>query len=73
MKKNIGIIDRIIRVVLAVFFVVLYFSGIVMGVWGVILLVLAGVFILTSVISWCLLYLPFGIRTYKPVETKSNQ
>ena len=71
MKKNMGSIDRIIRIVLAVIFVVLYFSGIVSGVWGIILLVLAGIFILTSVIRWCPLYLPFGVKTNKVAEPKS--
>jgi hypothetical protein len=71
MKKNMGSIDRIIRVVIAVLFAVLFFGGFITGLFGYILLVLGAVFLLTSLISWCPLYLPFGIRTNKAGETKS--
>jgi fatty acid desaturase len=71
MKKNMGSADRIIRVVIAIIFAILYFTGTVTGIWGIILLVLGGVFLLTSFISRCPLYLPFGIRTNKPSEEKS--
>lgn len=63
MKKNMGTADRIIRVIIAAIMVVLYFTGIVTGTLGIVLLVLAGVFTLTSVISFCPLYAPFGIKT----------
>lgn len=63
MKKNMGTTDRIIRVIMAAIMVVLYFTGIVTGTWGIVLLVLAGIFTLTSVISFCPLYAPFGIKT----------
>ncbi|MCX6214645.1 DUF2892 domain-containing protein [Spirosoma sp.] len=63
MKKNMGSLDRTIRIVVAIVLIVLYANGIVTGVWGVVSLVLAGVFILTSLVSTCPLYLPFGIRT----------
>lgn len=65
MKKNMGNLDRVIRVVLAVVFFVLYFSGVVTGVLGIILLALAVIFLLTSVVSFCPLYLPFHISTRK--------
>jgi hypothetical protein len=63
MKKNMGSIDRTIRIVVAVVLLVLYVGGIITGVWGIAGLILAGVFILTSLVSTCPLYLPFGIRT----------
>ncbi len=63
MKKNMGTADRIIRVIVAVIVGVLYFTGTITGTLGIILLVLAGVFVLTSLISFCPLYAPFGIRT----------
>jgi hypothetical protein len=63
MKKNMGSIDRIIRVIIALIIGVLYFTGTVSGTLGIVLLVLAGVFVLTSVISFCPLYAPFGIKT----------
>jgi CBS-domain-containing membrane protein len=63
MKKNMGNTDRIIRFIIAAIFVALYFGGIVTGTIGIVLLVLAGVFVLTSFVSFCPLYAPFGIST----------
>lgn len=63
MKKNMGAADRIIRVLLAIVFAALYFTGTVSGTLGIILLVLAGVFVFTSVISSCPLYSIFGCST----------
>jgi len=65
MKKNMGTIDKTIRIILAVLIAVLYFTGILKGTLGVILLVLAGVFVLTSLISFCPLYTIFGWNTGK--------
>lgn len=58
-----GNADRIIRILIAVVVGVLYFTGTVTGTLGIILLVLAGVFLLTSFISFCPLYTLFGIST----------
>lgn len=63
MKQNMGSIDRILRIVIAAVFVVLYFNGIVTGTVGIILLVLAGVFVLTSLVGFCPLYTIFGLNT----------
>jgi len=65
MKKNMGSTDKIIRFILAAIFVILYFTGTVTGTVGIILLVLAGVFVLTSLVSFCPLYAPFGLSTCK--------
>ena len=65
MKKNMGTIDKVIRILVAVVVAILYFTHVVSGTLGIILLVLAGVFVLTSLISFCPLYLPFGINTGK--------
>jgi len=65
MKKNMGGTDRILRIVLAVVFSVLYFTGTVGGTIGLVLLILGAVFLATSLISFCPLYLPFGISTCK--------
>lgn len=65
MKANMGSIDRVVRIIVALFIVALYFMGQISGTAAIILLVLAGVFILTSFISFCPLYLPFGISTRK--------
>jgi hypothetical protein len=63
MKKNMGNADRIIRSIIAVVIAVLYFTGVIPGTLGIVLLVLAVVFLLTSFISFCPLYLPFGLST----------
>jgi len=65
MKPNMGNIDRIIRIIVAVLFAALYFGGVVTGTLGIVLLVLAVVFALTSAVSFCPLYLPFKINTGK--------
>lgn len=63
MKKNMGTADRIIRVIIAAIVGVLYFTGTITGTLGIVLFVLAGVFVFTSLISFCPLYAPFGIKT----------
>lgn len=63
MKKNIGSIDRIIRIILAAVFAVLYFTNTVSGTLGLVLLILGGVFLFTSVISFCPLYALVGLNT----------
>ncbi|MFN4007259.1 MAG: DUF2892 domain-containing protein [Chitinophagaceae bacterium] len=65
MKKNMGSIDKIIRLVVAAVLVYLYYAGIITGTLGVVLLVVAGVFTLTSVVSFCPLYTLLGIKTCK--------
>ena len=63
MKKNMGIADRVIRVLIAIVIGILYYTGILTGTLGIVLLVLAGVFVLTSLVGLCPLYAPFGIKT----------
>ena len=63
MKKNMGNADRIIRVMIAAIIATLYFMNIISGTLGIVLLVLAAVFVLTSLFSFCPLYLPFGLKT----------
>ena len=58
-----GTADRIIRVIIAAIVGVLYFTRTISGTLGIVLLVLAGVFVLTSLISFCPLYAPVGIKT----------
>ncbi len=65
MTKNMGSLDKAIRLVLAAAFVVLYFTNVVSGTFGIVLLVLAGVFVLTSLVGSCPLYLPFNFSTRK--------
>ncbi|MCH6199875.1 DUF2892 domain-containing protein [Aquiflexum sp. LQ15W] len=63
MKKNMGTTDRIIRTIIALIAVYLYFGGIVTGTLGIVLVVVAAVFLLTSLVSFCPLYTLFGLRT----------
>ena len=65
MKKNMGTMDKLIRVFIAAVIGIIYFMGLINGITAIILIVLAGVFLLTSLISTCPLYLPFGISTIK--------
>ncbi|MBP6177274.1 MAG: DUF2892 domain-containing protein [Anaerolineales bacterium] len=65
MKRNMSNVDRIARVVIAALFAYLYFGGIVTGTFGIVLVVLGAVFLLTSVISFCPLYTIFNFSTYK--------
>jgi hypothetical protein len=63
MKKNMGSADRAIRVLIAAVIATLYFMNVITGTLGIILLVLAGVFVVTSLISFCPLYSIFGMST----------
>ena len=62
-KQNMGSIDRVVRVVVALVVAGLIVTGQVSGVLAIVLGVFAAVFVLTSLVSFCPLYLPFGIST----------
>jgi hypothetical protein len=63
MKSNMGSADKAIRIVLAIVFAGLYITKLVEGTVGIALLVLGGVFLLTSILSFCPLYTLFGMNT----------
>jgi len=65
MKKNMGTIDKVIRILIAVVVVILYFTNVVSGTLGIVLLTVAAIFVLTSLIGFCPLYFPFGLSTRK--------
>ncbi|WP_045753434.1 MULTISPECIES: YgaP family membrane protein [Sphingobacterium] len=65
MKKNMGTVDKVIRILVAVVIGILYFTNVISGTLAIILGALAAVFVLTSFISFCPLYLPFGISTFR--------
>ncbi|WP_158861455.1 YgaP family membrane protein [Lunatibacter salilacus] len=71
MKKNMGNPDRIVRTLLAIVAIYLYFGGIVTGTLGVILIVLAAVFLLTSLVSFCPLYSLVGLSTCPAKKVRS--
>lgn len=63
MKKNMGNADRIVRFLVAALVAVLYFTNVITGTLGIVLLVAAAVFVLTSLVSFCPLYTLLGINT----------
>jgi hypothetical protein len=65
MKKNMGSIDKIIRILVAVVVVILYFANIISGTAGIILLVVSAVFVVTAVLGICPLYSVLRLRTIK--------
>jgi hypothetical protein len=71
MKTNMGIIDRVLRTALAIMVAALIITGVLTGVAAVILGIFAVIFLLTSLVSWCPLYVPFGLSTKRKQETDS--
>ena len=69
MKSNVGNTDKAVRISIAVLLAALYFTVTITGVLGVIALVVAGVFVLTSLVGFCPLYAIFGMSTC-PRKTK---
>ena len=65
MKKNMGTIDRVLRAIVGVIIAILYFTGQISGTAAIILGIIAVVFLLTSLVSVCPAYLPFGLSTKK--------
>lgn len=65
MKKNMGMIDRIVRSLVVIAIVALYFTGQISGTLAIVLGIVAVAFLLTSLIGWCPVYVPFGISTGK--------
>jgi hypothetical protein len=65
MKKNIGTIDKVVRLALVALIITLYFTHLITGTAAVILGSLSAILALTSIISFCPLYIPLGITTVK--------
>jgi hypothetical protein len=70
MKQNVGGADKAIRITAALLIVILYLTNVLPVTAAVVLLTFAGIFIITSFIGVCPLYLPFGISTRKKNEQK---
>ena len=68
-----GSLDSMIRIIVAAGIGLLYFSGIINGTWAIVLGVLAVVFVLTSLVRVCPLYLPFGISTRRQPQQNAQQ
>jgi len=65
MKKNMGTVDRGIRVALAIVVAILYFTGKISGIAAIVLGIFALVFVITSLVGHCPAYTPIGIKTFK--------
>jgi di/tricarboxylate transporter len=65
MKKNIGTVDKVIRILIAVVVVTLYFTNVISGTLAIILLVLSAVLVVTSLISVCPIYLLLSLSSRK--------
>lgn len=65
MKKNVGTIDKIIRLLIAAIIIILFATKVITGTFGIILLIVAGALIITSLVSFCGLYSILGITTCK--------
>ena len=63
MKHNMGSADKLIRIIIALVIAGLYFEKAITGILGIVLLVISGIFLLTSLVSFCPLYRIFGINT----------
>jgi len=65
MKTNVGTIGTVVRILIALIVIGLYYMNVITGTLAIVMLVLAGVFIITGLVKFCPLYLPFGINTSK--------
>ena len=65
MKKNMGLIDRVIRTLLAITVLVLFLLDMITGTAAIILGIFAVIFLITSLLGFCPLYLPFGLKTFR--------
>jgi len=63
MKKNVGTIDKVIRILVAVVVVILYFTHLISGVLAIILLALSAILVVTSLLSFCPIWLALGLST----------
>ena len=70
MKKNMGVADRAIRSILAIIVAILYLTDQITGIAAIVLGIFAVVFLLTSFMSFCPLYVPLKLSTIKKSEQK---
>ncbi len=72
MKRNVGKTDKIIRIVIAIILVTLYFTNVVTGTLGIIFLVAAGIALVTALVNFCGLYAIFGLSSC-PLKKKKSE
>ncbi|MCF6367084.1 MAG: DUF2892 domain-containing protein [Bacteroidales bacterium] len=72
MKRNVGKIDKIVRIIIAAILVTLFFTDVVTGTLGIVFLVVAGIALMTALISFCGLYTVFGFSSCPMKKAKSR-
>ena len=72
MIKNMGKYDKVVRIIIAILSIALYFGNIVTGTWGIVLLVVAAILVFTSLMGTCPIYAIFGYSTC-PVKESSSK
>ena len=72
MKRNVGKTDKIIRIIIAIILVALYFTNVVTGTLGIIFLVAAGIALVTALVNFCGLYTIFGLSSCPLKKEKSE-
>ena len=65
MKKNMGTLDKTLRIIAAALLVALYLTGVIRGTLGIVILLIATMFLITSIFGICPLYSVFGWSTGK--------
>jgi uncharacterized membrane protein HdeD (DUF308 family) len=70
MKKNLGKLDGVLRIIAAIFLGLLYMGGAITGLWGIISLFVAIIFLITSFVGVCPIYSVLGINTCEKRELK---
>lgn len=65
MKMNMGVIDRVVRLIVVVIIAAAYYAKMLSGVWAIVLGIVAVAFLVTGLIGWCPLYVPLGLSTKK--------
>ncbi len=65
MKMNMGVVDRIVRLIIVVIIAAAYYAKMLSGVWAIVLGIVAVAFLITGLVGWCPLYAPFGLSTKK--------
>ena len=71
MKKNMGRLDRTIRLILALVFVLLVIARVAQGTAAIVLIILAAILVVTTLMGFCVLYVPLGVST-KPSDKKGR-
>jgi Protein of unknown function (DUF2892) len=68
MKKNMGLVDKIVRMILAIVIAILYYFNVIGGTFAIVLLAFSILLVITSFISFCPMYVPLNVSTRKKEE-----